>query len=101
VPPVSPGLPMVFSSLHLPTVQQLLGQKDLSITMRYAHLSSDHTQAAAKRLEKVPAVFTTPIGGVLITGVRTYGMGVVRVSRAIRRTPASVLFRFGQTMQMV
>jgi integrase len=46
--------------VDLPTVKELLGHKDISMTMRYAHLSTDHKQAAVKKLEKVPAIFTTP-----------------------------------------
>jgi integrase len=42
-----------------PTVKELLGHKDISMTMRYAHLLSDHKQAAVKKLEKVPAIVTT------------------------------------------
>jgi integrase len=51
---------LVMAGVDLPTVKELLGHKDISITMRYAHLSSDHKQAAVKKLEKVPAIFTTP-----------------------------------------
>jgi hypothetical protein len=66
--------------------------------MPFLALSS---KAAVKRLKKVPAIFTILIGGVLVADMRNYGMGRVRVSRAIQQTPASVLFRFDQTMQMV
>jgi integrase len=48
------------AGVDLPTVKELLGHKDIRMTMRYAHLSSDHKQAAVKKLEKVPAIFTTP-----------------------------------------
>jgi integrase len=50
---------LVMAGVDLPTVKELLGRKDISMTMRYAHLSSDHKQAAVKKLEKVPAIFTT------------------------------------------
>jgi len=50
---------LVMAGVDLPTVKELLGHKDLGMTMRYAHLSTDHTQAAVKKLEKVPAIFTT------------------------------------------
>jgi integrase len=52
---------LVMAGVDLPTVKELLGHKDISMTMRYAHLSSDHKQAAVKKLEKVPAIFTTPL----------------------------------------
>ena len=48
------------TGVDLPTVKELLGHKDISITMRDVHLSSDHKQAAVNKLEKVPAIFTTP-----------------------------------------
>jgi hypothetical protein len=41
----------------------LLGHKDISMTLRYTHLSTDHKQHAVRLLEqfgeKVPAIFTT------------------------------------------
>jgi hypothetical protein len=37
-----------------------MGHRDITMTLRYAHLSTDHKQAAVKKLEKVPAIFTTP-----------------------------------------
>jgi site-specific recombinase XerD len=49
---------LVMAGVDLPTVKELLGHKDISMTMRYAHLSSDHKQAAVKKLEKVAAIFT-------------------------------------------
>jgi hypothetical protein len=40
-----------------------MGHKDITMTLRYAHLSSDHKRAAVQRLEqfapKVPTNFTT------------------------------------------
>jgi integrase len=54
------GSRLVMAGVDLPTVKELLGHKDISMTMRYAHLSSNHKQAAVKKLEKVPAIFTTP-----------------------------------------
>jgi integrase len=51
---------LVMAGVDLPTVKELLGHKDISMTMRYAHLSNSHKQAAVKKLEKVSAIFTTP-----------------------------------------
>ena len=51
---------LVMARVDLTTVKELLGHKDIGMTMRYAHLSSDHKQAAVNKLEKVPAIFTTP-----------------------------------------
>ena len=35
----------------LPTVKELMGHKDIKMTLCYAHLSSDHKQAAVRALE--------------------------------------------------
>jgi integrase len=55
---------LVMAGVDLPTVKELLGHRDISMTMRYTHLSSDHKQTAVGKLEqfavKVPAMFTTP-----------------------------------------
>jgi integrase len=54
---------LVMSRVDLPTVKELLGHKDISMTLRYTHLSTDHKQHAVRLLEqfgeKVPAIFTT------------------------------------------
>jgi integrase len=42
-------------------VKELMGHRDITMTLRYAHLSTDHKQAAIKKLEKVPAICTTPL----------------------------------------
>ena len=53
---------LVMSAVDLPTVKKLLGHKDISMTLRYTHLSTDHKQHALRLLEqfgdKVPAIFT-------------------------------------------
>ena len=42
---------LVMSGVDLPTVQALMGHKDISMTFRYTHLSSDHKQRAVRTLE--------------------------------------------------
>jgi hypothetical protein len=55
---------LVMAGVDLPTVKEILGHRDISMTMRYTHLSSDHKQTAVGKQEqfaaKVPANFTTP-----------------------------------------
>jgi integrase len=55
---------LVTAGVDLPTVKELLGHRDISMTMRYTHLSSDHKQTAVGKLEQfaaqVPAIVTTP-----------------------------------------
>jgi integrase len=55
---------LVMAERDLPTVKELLGHKDITMTLRYAHLSSGHKQTAVRKLEqfavKIPASFTTP-----------------------------------------
>jgi integrase len=42
---------LVMKSVDLPTVKELLGHKSLSMTLRYAHLSPQHTTAAVRVLD--------------------------------------------------
>ena len=42
---------LVMSAVDLSTVQALMGHKDISMTLRYTHLSSDHKQRAVRTLE--------------------------------------------------
>src|SRR6185437_13355540 len=50
---------LVMAGVALPTVKALLGHKDMSMTLRYTHLSPDYKQHAVRLLEqfgdKVPA----------------------------------------------
>ena len=41
---------MVMSGVPLATVKEILRHKDYSMTLRYAHLSAEHTRAAIKAL---------------------------------------------------
>jgi integrase len=54
---------LVMAGVDLPTVKELMGHKDIKMTLRYTHLSNDHKQRAVRTLEqfrdKVPAIFTT------------------------------------------
>jgi integrase len=51
------------AGVDLPTVKELMGHKDITMTLRYTHLSSDHKQRAVRALEqfgdKVTTIFTT------------------------------------------
>ncbi len=54
---------LVMAGVDFPTVRELMDHKDITMLLRYTHLSSDHKQRAIKMLErvgdKVPAIFTT------------------------------------------
>jgi integrase len=47
------GSHLAMEGFNLRTIQQLLGHKDLRMTMRYAHLSAEHLQQAVNRLDVV------------------------------------------------
>jgi integrase len=51
------------AGVDLPTVQALMGHKNVTMTMRYMHLSANHKQQAVAMpghfAEKVPAIFPT------------------------------------------
>src|SRR2546428_13434396 len=42
---------LVMAGVDLRTVQELMGHKDINMTLRYAHLSPDHKRAAIETLE--------------------------------------------------
>jgi integrase len=54
---------LVMAGVDLPTVKELMGHKDIKMTLRYTHLSAEHKQHAVRRLEpsdaQVPSIFTT------------------------------------------
>ena len=47
------GSYLAMEGFNLRTIQQLLGHKDLRMTMRYSHLSAEHLQQAVNRLAVV------------------------------------------------
>jgi site-specific recombinase XerD len=56
---------LVMAGVDLRTAQELMGHKDIDMTMRYAHLSPSHKWAAVGAMErhfskKVPSIFTPP-----------------------------------------
>jgi len=44
---------LVMNGVDLMTVKELLGHKDIKMTMRYSHLSPDHKRIAVKRMENI------------------------------------------------
>jgi integrase len=46
---------LVMAGVDLPTVKELMGHKNISITLRYTHLSRDHKQRAVRTLEQFGA----------------------------------------------
>ncbi|MBI5374181.1 MAG: site-specific integrase [Candidatus Schekmanbacteria bacterium] len=51
------GSHMVMSGVDLRTVQQIMGHKDIKMTMRYSHLSPEYVQDAISRLDSVWTLF--------------------------------------------
>jgi integrase len=49
---------LVMNGVSLKAVQQLLGHKEIRMTMRYSHLSQDHLQDAVNKLSFAPLVGT-------------------------------------------
>ncbi len=47
------GSRQAMEGFNLRTIQQLLGHKDLRMTLRYSHLSAEHLQQAVNRLDAV------------------------------------------------
>jgi site-specific recombinase XerD len=62
---------LVMAGVDLRTVQELMGHKTISMTLRYSHLSPDHKKSATNALEqrfpgKSPATFhNTPVSAPL------------------------------------
>ena len=48
---------LVMSGVDLATVKELMGHKNISMTMRYAHLSPEHRRAAIEVFDRVPGIF--------------------------------------------
>jgi len=47
------GSHLVMQGVDLKTVQQVMGHKDIKMTMRYSHLSPEYVQEAMERLDKL------------------------------------------------
>jgi integrase len=51
------GSHLVMQGVDLRTVQQVMGHKDIKMTMRYSHLSPEHVQEAMEKLDKLWTLF--------------------------------------------
>lgn len=51
---------MVMGGVDLNTVREILGHKDIKMTLRYSHLSPDHKARAVKVLESRMDTIWTP-----------------------------------------
>jgi hypothetical protein len=54
--------------VDLPTVKEMMGHKDITMTLRYTHLSSDHKRQASRQNAgsvwgKVPTISPTGLSG--------------------------------------
>ncbi len=61
------GSHLVMQGVSLRTVQQVMGHKDIKMTMRYSHLSPEYVQGAIERLDTVWTLFghQTPKGNLV------------------------------------
>lgn len=50
------GSHLAMEGFNLWTIQQLLGHKDLRMTMRYSHLAAEHLQQAVNHVDHVDTV---------------------------------------------
>ncbi|HUT71007.1 MAG TPA: site-specific integrase, partial [Desulfatiglandales bacterium] len=44
----------------LRTIQELMGHKDINMTMRYSHPTPEHKKRAVEKLDEVTSILTTP-----------------------------------------
>jgi integrase len=51
------GSHLVMQGVDLRTVQQVMGHKDIKMTMRYSHLSPEYVQKAVEKLDKLWTLF--------------------------------------------
>ncbi len=51
------GSQMVMQGVNIRTVQQIMGHKDIKMTMRYSHLSSEYVHEAMERLDSTWTLF--------------------------------------------
>ena len=65
---------LVMSGVDLRTVQDLLGHKDIRMTMRYAHLSNSHRKTAVEKIVPTPAQKARRSGFRVVDGKKT-GIG--------------------------
>ena len=55
------GLRLGMAGVDLRTIQELMGHKDIKMTMRYSHPTPEHKKKAVKILDQVTSIFTTVV----------------------------------------
>jgi integrase len=53
------GTRLGMAGVDLRTIQELMGHKDIKMTMRYSHPTPEHKRRAVEILDGVPSKFTT------------------------------------------
>ena len=53
------GSRLGMAGVDIRTIQELMGHKDIKMTMRYSHPTPEHKKRAVKMLDEVTSIFTT------------------------------------------
>jgi integrase len=53
------GSRLGMKGVDIRSIQELMGHKDIKMSMRYSHPTPEHKKRAVKMLDEVPSIFTT------------------------------------------
>jgi len=53
------GSRLGMKGVDIRSIQELMGHKDIKMTLRYSHPTPEHKKRAVKMLDEVPSIFTT------------------------------------------
>ncbi len=67
------GTRLGMAGVDIRTIQELMSHKEIKMTMRYSHPTSEHKKRAVEVLERVRTIFTTP--GQTVERVKVVSIG--------------------------